>query len=113
MEKAIKKYFPIFALPTAIAFFIFFLAPFVLGVYLSFCEFTTITDAEVVGFDNYVKIFGDETVFKPFVHSLWYTALFAIVSVMLINVLALRLHYFLQRELEVQTFLERYFLCQT
>ena len=56
MEKAIKKYFPIFALPTAIAFFIFFLAPFVLGVYLSFCKFTTITDAKLVGFENYMKI---------------------------------------------------------
>ena len=88
MEKAIKKYFPIFALPTAIAFFIFFLAPFVLGVYLSFCKFTTITDAKLVGFENYMKIFADETVFDPFVHSLWYTALFAIVSVVLINVLA-------------------------
>ena len=88
MEKAIKKYFHIFALPTAIAFFIFFLAPFVLGVYLSFCKFTTITDAKLVGFENYMKISADETVFDPFVHSLWYTALFAIVSVILINVLA-------------------------
>ena len=88
MDKAIKKYFPIFALPTAIAFFIFFLSPFVIGVYLSFCKFTTITDAQLVGFSNYAKIFTDETVLKPFVHSLWYTALFAVVSVVLINVLA-------------------------
>ena len=88
MEKAIKKYFPIFALPTAIAFFIFFVAPFVIGVYLSLCKFTTITDAQFVGFENYMKIFTDETVFNPFVHSLWYTALFAITSVILINVLA-------------------------
>ncbi len=88
MEKAIKKYFPIFALPTAIAFFIFFVAPFVIGVYLSLCKFTTITDAQFVGFENYMKIFTDETVFDPFVHSLWYTALFAITSVILINVLA-------------------------
>ena len=63
MEKAIKKYFPIFALPTAIAFFIFFVAPFVLGVYLSFCKFTTITDAKVVGFENYMKI--DNTDLAP------------------------------------------------
>ena len=88
MDKAIKKYFPIFALPTAIAFFIFFVAPFVIGVSLSFCKFTTITDAQVVGFENYMKIFTDETVFQPFLHSLWYTALFAITSVILINVLA-------------------------
>jgi raffinose/stachyose/melibiose transport system permease protein len=84
MEKAIKRYFPIFALPTLIAFTIGFILPFVLGVYLSFCEFTTVTDAKFVGIKNYIRIWGDST----FVHSLWYTALFTIVSVILINVFA-------------------------
>lgn len=88
MDKAIKKYFPIFALPTAVAFGIFFLAPFLIGVYLSFCKFTTITDSKFVGINNYLKIFTDESVYQPFIHSLWYTALFAAVSVILINVLA-------------------------
>lgn len=84
MQKAIKKYFPIFVLPTMIAFVIGFLAPFILGIYLSFCDFTTVTDAEFIGIDNYMKILGD----KEFIHSLWYTALFTLVTVVLINVLA-------------------------
>ena len=84
MEKSIKKYFPIFALPTLIAFTIGFIIPFVLGVYLSFCNFTTINDAKFIGIDNYTKIFTDET----FVHALWYTALFTVVSVITINVIA-------------------------
>ena len=84
MEKSIKKYFPIFALPTLIAFTIGFIIPFVLGVYLSFCNFTTINDAKFVGIDNYKKIFTDPT----FIHALWYTALFTIVSVITINVIA-------------------------
>lgn len=84
MEKAIKKYFPIFALPTLAAFTIGFILPFVLGVYLSFCEFTTVTDAKFVGIKNYVRIFGDST----FIHALWFTALFTVVSVVLINVIA-------------------------
>ncbi len=84
MEKAIKKYFPIFVLPTLIAFTIGFIAPFFLGVYLSFCKFTTVTDARFIGLDNYFKILEDPT----FLHSMWYTALFTIVSVFLINVLA-------------------------
>ncbi len=84
MEKSIKKYFPIFALPTLIAFTIGFIIPFVLGVYLSFCNFTTINDAKFVGISNYLKIFTDPT----FIHALWYTALFTIVSVLTINVLA-------------------------
>ncbi len=84
MQKAIKKYFPIFVLPTMIAFAIGFLAPFILGIYLSFCNFTTVTDAEFIGIGNYLKILGD----AEFIHSLWYTALFTIVTVILINVLA-------------------------
>ena len=67
-----------------IAFAIGFLAPFILGIYLSFCDFTTVTDAEFIGIDNYLKILGD----TEFIHSLWYTALFTIVTVILINVLA-------------------------
>lgn len=73
MEKAIKRYFPIFALPTFAAFVIGFIIPFILGVYLSFCEFTTVTDAKFVGLSNYIKIWGDAT----FVHALWYTVLYA------------------------------------
>ena len=84
MQKAIKKYFPVFVLPTMIAFTIGFVAPFLLGIYLSFCKFTTVTDAELIGLGNYVKTFGD----PEFIHSLWYTVLFTIVTVVLINVLA-------------------------
>ena len=84
MEKAIKRYFPVFVLPTLLAFTLGFIAPFLVGVYLSFCKFTTITDAVFVGFSNYTKIFTDPT----FNHALWYTAYFTIVTVLLINVLA-------------------------
>ena len=84
MEKSIKKYFPIFALPTMVAFTLGFIIPFIMGIYLSFCEFTTITDAKFVGLENYIRIFTDTT----FTHALWYTALFTIVSVLSINVLA-------------------------
>ncbi len=84
MEKAIKRYFPIFVLPTFAAFTIGFIAPFIVGIYLSLCKFTTITDARFIGFSNYAKVFRDGT----FVHSLWYTTLFTIVTVILINLLA-------------------------
>ena len=54
MEKSIKKYFPVFALPTLVAFTIGFIIPFIMGIYLSFCEFTTVTDAKFVGLKNYI-----------------------------------------------------------
>ena len=84
MQKAIKRYFPVFVLPTLIAFTIGFLAPFVLGVYLSFCKFTTVQNVTFVGLGNYAKIWLDDT----FTHAFWFTAVFTIVSTVLINVLA-------------------------
>ena len=84
MEKAIKRYFPIFLLPTLAAFTIGFIVPFIMGIWLSFCEFTTVTDATFVGLSNYVKALQD-TVFR---HAFWYTALFAVVSLVVINVIA-------------------------
>ncbi|MDO4298899.1 MAG: sugar ABC transporter permease [Lachnospiraceae bacterium] len=84
MQKTLKKYFPVFVLPTAAAFIIGFIVPFVMAVYLSFCSFTTVNDAQFVGFSNYIKAFQDET----FVHSIGFSAIFTVVTVILINVLA-------------------------
>lgn len=81
--KTMRKYSPFFLAPMLISFTIGFIVPFILGIYLSFCEFTTVVDAKWVGLKNYMKIWGDAS----FVHSLWYTALFTIVTVLLINIL--------------------------
>lgn len=87
MEKAIKRYFPIFALPTFLAFIIGFIVPFVYGIFLSFCKFTTVTDWKWIGFKNYTRIFyinGELDI--TFLHAIWYTCLFTAVSVVVINV---------------------------
>lgn len=84
MQKSLKRYFPVFVFPTLAAFTIGFFIPFVMGIYLSFCKFTTVTDARFIGLGNYLKVFADRT----FLHSLWYTVAFTVVSVALINVLA-------------------------
>ena len=84
MEKAVKKYWPIFLVPTMAAFLIGFIIPFIEGIYLSFCNFTTIKDAKFVGIQNYIEAFKDSN----FLGSFKFTTLFAIVSLVLINVLA-------------------------
>lgn len=84
MQKAIKRYFPIFALPTLIAFCIGFIIPFVMGIYLAFCEFSTVTNAKFVGIRNFIMVFQDQT----FLHALGFTVLFTIVSMLTINIIA-------------------------
>ena len=84
MEKTIKKSWPIFVIPTFAAFVVGFLWPFVQGLYLSFCKFTTVDKAEFNGFDNYIYALTD----GEFLHAFWFTALFTVVSTVLINVLA-------------------------
>jgi raffinose/stachyose/melibiose transport system permease protein len=84
MQKQLRKYFAFFALPTLLAFAISFVVPFVLGIYLSFTTFTTVTNASWVGLGNYSRVFSD----PDFLRALWFTVKFTIVSVITINVLA-------------------------
>ena len=95
MEKNIKKYWPLFVVPTIAAFVIGFLIPFLLGIYLSFCEFRTVTDSQFVGLSNYIKALSD-TIFQ---HSFFYTAAFAFVTVIVINVAAFALAMALTKKL--------------
>lgn len=95
MQKAIKKWFPLLALPTVIAFAISFLIPFVMGIYLSFNKFTTVTRTTWVGFDNYIRAFSN----ADFVNALWFTVKFTVVSVITINVLAFLLAMLLTKAL--------------
>ena len=95
MEKSIKRYMPIFVLPTFFAFILGFIVPFIMGIWLSFCKFTTVTDAKFVGFSNYIEALKD-TAFR---HSFWYTVLFAIASLLIINIIAFALAMALTKEM--------------
>ena len=97
MQKTLKKYFPIFALPTLAAFAVSFVVPFAMGVYLSFTEFKVVNSSEWVGLSNYIKIFTtDET----FLHSLWLTVKFTFVSVITVNLIAFLLALLLTKGLK-------------
>lgn len=96
ITKAIEKYFPIFLLPITVAFAIGFVYPFCKGLYLSFCSFTTTSDAEFIGIGNYIKAFKDAT----FVHAFSYTSLYAVVSLILVNVIAFFLAFLLTQEIK-------------
>ena len=96
MEKALKKWFPVFVLPTLAAFCVGFIWPFIQGIYLSFCQFITVDNAKWVGITNYVKALTDETFGDSFV----FTVAFAIVSTLLINGIAFAIALALTKEMK-------------
>lgn len=97
MQKMPKKYYAFFTLPTIIAFVIAFLLPFFMGIYLSFTEFTTVTNSQWVGISNYIRAFTDD---QNFLNAAVFTVKFAVVSVVLINVFAFLLALLLTREIK-------------
>lgn len=96
MHKSLNRWGLLFAGPTIAAFIIGFVVPFVMGVYLSFTRFTTVTDSNWVGFSNYARIWGDPI----FMHSLWYTAMFTVATTVIINVLAFAAAYMLVKAIK-------------
>ncbi|WP_099331715.1 carbohydrate ABC transporter permease [Actinomyces minihominis] len=96
MNKSLKRWGWLFTGPTVVAFMIGFVIPFVLGVYLSFTKFVTVVDAKWVGFSNYQRVWGDPI----FLHSLWYTAAFAVVVTIVVNVVAFFLAYMLVKAIK-------------
>ena len=101
-----KKYFPAFVLPTFISFTVVFLVPFLMGIYLSFTEFTTVESATWIGFENYIRAFTKD---ENFLNALWFTIKFTIVSVITINVFAFALALLLTIALKGTTFFRTVF----
>lgn len=93
MNKKLKKYGIIFLGPIILAFIIVFIIPSIMGVYLSFCKFTTVDNANFEGFENYFDAFRD----KNFLNALWFTVKFTVVSVITVNVIAFFLALLLTR----------------
>ncbi len=96
MRKASKRWFIVFVMPTLAAFSIAFLIPFFMGLYLSFCEFRTVSDARFVGIQNYIRAFSDN---GDFINALWFTVKFTFVAVILINVVAFLLALMLTKRI--------------
>ncbi len=95
MNKQLRRWAPLFLWPTLAAFSVGFVWPFCRGLYLSFCRFVTVGDAEWVGLANYRTALADE----GFLYSFLLTAAFAVVSVLVINISAFTIARLLTRGL--------------
>ena len=103
----IKRYFPVFVLPTVLCFTLFFVVPFIMGIGLSFTKFTTVTDITAfVGFKNYIKAF---TADNEFIHALGFTSIFTVVSIITANVFAFALSLILTRGIRGTNFFRSVF----
>ena len=105
MNKRLKKYFLIFVGPLLLCFIVAFVIPFIMGVYLSFCQFNTVENASFTGLENYKKLLTD----KGFLDSLWFTVKFTAVSVVSVNVTAFFLALALTRGLRGSNFFRTVF----
>ncbi len=105
MKNNLKKYYGIFALPTTLAFAVVFLIPFILGIYLSFCEFTTVGDSTFTGIENYIRAFSDSN----FRNALWFTVKFTVVSVISVNLIAFSLALLLTGKIRGRNFFRTVF----
>ncbi|MDD7587584.1 MAG: sugar ABC transporter permease [Corynebacterium glucuronolyticum] len=106
MQSSLKKYFPVFVLPTLLAFLIAFLVPFIIGFFLSFADFTTITDATFVGIENYKVAFSAR---EGFVDSFIFTVLVVVVSIVTVNLFAFAIAWTLTRKLKGTNFFRTVF----
>ncbi len=95
IRRPIQKWSFLFVLPTFAAFCIGFLWPFIHGIYLSFCSFNTPSDAELIGWSNYTKAFADAGFMNAFQNTAW----FAVVSIILINMIAFSIAYALTQKM--------------
>ena len=105
MENNLRKYYGIFALPTTVVFAVVFLIPFILGIYLSFCDFTTVSDSLFTGINNYKALFTDEN----FLNALWFTVKFTVVSVLSVNIIAFILALLLTNKIKGTNFFRTVF----
>ena len=96
IQRATRLWSPLFLGHVVAAFCIGFVWPFIQGIWLSLCRFKLVSDAEFIGFDNYIKAFQDAS----FTHAFWYTALFAVTSLVIINVLAFIVAYILTQSIK-------------
>lgn len=96
MNQMPKKYYAFFTVPTLVAFAVAFFIPFLLGIYLSFTQFTTVTNSSFVGLTNYVRALTED---QDFLNATIFTIKFSVVSVVLVNVLAFSLALLLSRKL--------------
>lgn len=105
--KRSKIGFWLFLAPCLISFLIIVVIPAVMGLYYSMTDWRGTNDANFIWFDNYVKLFTADN--SNFWYSFGYTALFAVISVVCINVVGFALALLVTKKFRGSTLLRSVF----
>ncbi|MGX7350878.1 hypothetical protein RU97_GL000409 [Enterococcus canis] len=87
MKHQKKTWFYLFSAPVVIALILVVIVPFIYGIYYSFTNWDAVAQGDFVGLANYQRLFSDE----GFWNAIWFTTKFAVISIILINVIGLSL----------------------
>ena len=102
--RSMKKFMKFAGVPLTI-FSIVLVVPFVNGVYYTFTDWDGFETTKLVGFSNYAESFQDPT----FWSTLRFTALFVVVSLVLVNAVAFGLALIVTSKLRSANFLRTFF----
>lgn len=82
-----RTWFWLFLAPVLISLFFVVVLPLIFGIYYSFTDWNGIFLTKFVGFKNYIAVFQNTSFFN----ALWFTVKFAVVSIVMENVIGLGL----------------------
>ena len=102
--RATKRFMKLAFTPLAI-FSLVLVVPFATGFYYTFTDWDGFETTKLVGFSNYAKSFQDPT----FWSTLRFTALFVVVSLILVNVVAFGLALIVTSKLKSRNILRTFF----
>ena len=105
MEKKHDIYYFLFLAPCVLALCVAVFIPFVFGIWYSFTDWNGIDAPSFIGLTNYAHLFSD----GQFWLSLLFTAKFAIISIVSINIIGLALALVVTQKIKTSSFLRTIF----
>ncbi len=93
-----NRVFVYFLMPALGTFLLFVGLPFIQGIYFSMTDWTGLNDPQFIGLENYVTIFKD----YAFGYSFFRTALYSIMNIVVINIVAFSLALLVTQKLKLK-----------
>ncbi|WP_249870568.1 carbohydrate ABC transporter permease [Oceanobacillus saliphilus] len=97
--------FWLFVTPTLLALGLVVFVPFIYGFIFSFTDWNGLRATQFLGMEHYINLFQD----REFLNSIWFTIKFAVVSIILVNVIGLGLALLVTQKMKSSNILRTVF----